>query len=113
MRYLASAGCLADRIFRGDCNSVYGSKVWHSTSKYRKTVWQCNALAERFDKAKTRLDEVTKITEQLKAKRLELERFVRIRKKRDSLLTDLDEACSATELTFLFKDGSGAMWTKG
>ena len=29
-------------IFCGDCGSVYGSKVWHSTSKYRRTLWQCN-----------------------------------------------------------------------
>lgn len=29
-------------IFCGDCGSVYGSKVWHSTSKYRRTIWQCN-----------------------------------------------------------------------
>ncbi len=29
-------------IFCGDCGSVYGSKVWHSTDKYRRTIWQCN-----------------------------------------------------------------------
>ena len=26
----------------GSCGSWYGSKVWHSNSKYRRTVWQCN-----------------------------------------------------------------------
>lgn len=30
------------RIICGDCGGFYGSKVWHSTSKYRKTVWRCN-----------------------------------------------------------------------
>ena len=25
------------------CGSIYGSKVWHSNDKYRRTVWQCNA----------------------------------------------------------------------
>ena len=29
-------------IFCDDCGSVYGTKVWHSTSKYRRTIWQCN-----------------------------------------------------------------------
>jgi len=29
-------------IVCGECGNFYGSKVWHSTSKYRKTVWQCN-----------------------------------------------------------------------
>jgi hypothetical protein len=29
-------------IVCGECGNFYGSKVWHSTSKYRRTVWQCN-----------------------------------------------------------------------
>jgi site-specific DNA recombinase len=29
-------------IFCGECGSQYGSKVWHSTDKYRKVIWQCN-----------------------------------------------------------------------
>ena len=34
--------CFASRIVCGDCGSFYGSKVWHSTDAYRRTVWQCN-----------------------------------------------------------------------
>ena len=30
------------RIKCGQCGSWYGSKVWHSTDKYRKVIWQCN-----------------------------------------------------------------------
>ena len=30
------------RIQCGQCGSWYGSKVWHSTSKYRRTIWRCN-----------------------------------------------------------------------
>ena len=33
----------ASRIICGDCGGFYGSKVWDSTSKYRRVVWQCNA----------------------------------------------------------------------
>lgn len=25
-----------------DCGAFYGSKVWHSTDRYRKQLWQCN-----------------------------------------------------------------------
>ena len=27
----------------GDYGEYFGSKVWHSNSKYKRTVWQCNA----------------------------------------------------------------------
>ena len=33
----------ASRIVCGDCGAYFGSKVWNSTSKYRRTIWQCNA----------------------------------------------------------------------
>jgi hypothetical protein len=30
---------------------MYGSKIWHSTSKYRKVVWQCNGrYVDRYHK---------------------------------------------------------------
>ena len=30
------------RVICGECGGVYGSKVWHSTDKYRRVIWQCN-----------------------------------------------------------------------
>ena len=30
------------KIKCGQCGNWYGSKVWHSTDKYRCTIWQCN-----------------------------------------------------------------------
>ena len=30
------------RIVCGDCGAFYGSKVWNSTDKFRRVVWQCN-----------------------------------------------------------------------
>ena len=30
------------KLICGDCGSWYGSKLWHSTDKYKTTVWQCN-----------------------------------------------------------------------
>ena len=31
------------RLICGDCGEFYGPKVWNSTNKYRRTIWQCNA----------------------------------------------------------------------
>ncbi len=43
------AGIFSSKIKCGDCGSWYGSKVWHSTDKYRRVVWQCN---HKFDGGK-------------------------------------------------------------
>ena len=32
----------ASRVVCGDCGAFYGSKVWHSTDEYRRTIWRCN-----------------------------------------------------------------------
>ncbi|WP_099204545.1 recombinase family protein [Scatolibacter rhodanostii] len=37
-----SSSCFADKVFCGECGALYGSKTWNSTSKYKRTVWQCN-----------------------------------------------------------------------
>ena len=42
----SSVGIFSGKIKCGDCGSWYGAKVWHSTDKYRRTVWQCN---HKFD----------------------------------------------------------------
>ena len=34
---------LSAKLVCEDCGSFYGSKVWHSTHKYRRTVWRCNS----------------------------------------------------------------------
>lgn len=32
----------AAKLVCADCGCFFGSKVWHSTSKYRRIIWQCN-----------------------------------------------------------------------
>ena len=50
----------SSKIKCGDCGSWYGSKVWHSTSKYRKTIWQYNHKFDGGEKCTTpHLDEET------------------------------------------------------
>ena len=54
------SGIFSSRIKCGDCESWYGSKVWHSNSKYRKIIWQCNHKFEGGKKCSTpNLDEET------------------------------------------------------
>ena len=42
-RRYSGQSVLATHIICGDCGDYYGSKTWHSTSKYRRTIWQCNS----------------------------------------------------------------------
>ena len=41
-KYHSGVHAFSTNIKCGECGSWYGSKVWHSNSKYRKTIWQCN-----------------------------------------------------------------------
>ncbi|MCD8237777.1 MAG: recombinase family protein [Clostridiales bacterium] len=44
----------------GDCGGWYGPKTWHSTDKYRRTVWRCNHKYNGEHKCQTpHLDEET------------------------------------------------------
>lgn len=35
------------------CDGFFGSKVWHSTSKYRRVIWQCNHKFKNGEKCTT------------------------------------------------------------
>ena len=43
---LSSVSIFSSKIKCGCCGSWYGPKVWHSTDKYRRVIWQCN---HKFD----------------------------------------------------------------
>ena len=43
----------AGKIICGYCGEIFGSKVWHSNSKYRRTIWRCNAKYENGDPCST------------------------------------------------------------
>ena len=32
----------SSKIICGECGGYFGSKVWHSTDKYRRVIWRCN-----------------------------------------------------------------------
>jgi hypothetical protein len=48
-----SLNIFSSRIICGECVGFYGSKVWHSNSKYRRTVWRCNNKYKGGDKCQT------------------------------------------------------------
>lgn len=49
----SSAGMFSSKIICGECGGLYGSKIWHSTSKYRRVIFQCNNKFKGVDKCKT------------------------------------------------------------
>lgn len=51
--YKTGVSCFSGRIKCGQCGSYYGSKVWHSNSKYRRVIWQCNHKYQDEDKCST------------------------------------------------------------
>lgn len=42
----SGTGIFASKIKCGECGSWFGAKVWHSNSKYKKIIYQCNS---KFD----------------------------------------------------------------
>lgn len=43
----------AGKLVCADCGEYYGSKVWHSNSKYRRVIWQCNGKFKGANKCHT------------------------------------------------------------
>lgn len=41
-RKYSGVSVFSSRIKCGDCGAWFGSKIWHSTDKYRRVIWQCN-----------------------------------------------------------------------
>lgn len=51
--YKTGGGCFSGKLICSECGSFFGSKVWHSTSKYRRVIWQCNHKFKNEEKCKT------------------------------------------------------------
>lgn len=39
----SSTSIFESKMICGDCGSYFGAKVWHSNSKYRRVIYQCNS----------------------------------------------------------------------
>lgn len=84
------------KIFCGDCGTCFGPKVWHSTSKYRRVVWQCNDKFKGDHKCTT--PHLTEETIQNKF----LEAYNQLLHDREPIITDLrtvqQSLCDMTDL---------------
>lgn len=73
-RKYSASSIFSTKLICGDCGGYYGSKVWHSTDKYRKTIWQCNKKFKKEHKCATpSLDEKIIKEKFLKALNMSLE----------------------------------------
>jgi site-specific DNA recombinase len=52
-RQYSGNSVFATKIVCADCGAFFGSKVWHSTSKYKRTIWQCNRKFKNGEKCST------------------------------------------------------------
>lgn len=49
----SSSNLFSAKLICGCCDGYFGSKVWHSTSKYRRMIWQCNHKFTNGEKCTT------------------------------------------------------------
>ena len=75
----------SNKIRCGECGGWYGSKVWHSTDKYRRVIWQCNHKFDGDKKCST-----PHLTEE-EIKTAFVEAFNRLFDEKDTLLENLKE----------------------
>lgn len=52
-RIYSSSNIFSAKIVCSCCGGFFGSKVWHSTSKYRRVIWQCNHKFSNGEKCDT------------------------------------------------------------
>ena len=72
----------SSRLICGDCGHFFGPKVWHSTDKYRRTIWQCNHKFNGEHKCET-----PHITEDVIKERF-LTAFAQLSDNREQLIED-------------------------
>ena len=49
----SSSNIFSSKIICFCCGGFYGAKVWHSTDKYRRVIWQCNHKFQNGEKCST------------------------------------------------------------
>ena len=79
-----SVSIFSGKIICGECGSFYGSKVWHSTGKYRRVIWRCNRKYDSGQKCCTPHVSETQIIEKF------MVAFNQIFTKREELFSTFD-----------------------
>lgn len=88
-RRQSGIGGFSSKIVCGECGGFYGSKVWHSTSKYRRTIWQCNNKFKNGTRCKT-----PHLSEEA-LQRAFVEAFNRVIEDKDRIIEDFDAIIGA------------------
>ena len=85
----------SNRIKCGECGNFYGSKVWHSTDKYRRVIYRCN---HKYNGNKCSTPHL--VDEEIKAAFVTA--FNKLYEKKDTLLENLklvqEQVCDITTL---------------
>lgn len=79
----------SSKVKCGQCGGWYGSKVWHSTDKYRKIIYRCN---HKYGDRKCTTPHITE--EEIKTTFLTA--VNQLLKNRDELITNVDMICRMT-----------------
>lgn len=102
--YKTSGSCFSGKIVCGECGSFYGSKVWHSNSKYRRVIWQCNSKFKNHKKCNTPHLYEDKI------KQVFVEAFNSLIENKDEILNGYEEIIQAlTDTSKLDNEGTRLM----
>jgi DNA invertase Pin-like site-specific DNA recombinase len=100
-RQQSGVGCFSGKIICGECGGFYGSKVWHSTSKYRRTVWQCNNKFKNETHCKT-----PHLSEEV-LQRIFVEAFNRVIEDKERIIGDFDAIIEVlTDISSLDKEST-------
>lgn len=89
LRYsYSSKNCFSSKIVCADCGHLYGPKVWHSTDKYRKVIWQCN---RKFDKRSKKQCATPTLCEE-DVKKMFVKAYNRMLSEKEGILANLEKA---------------------
>ena len=84
-RRYSSKSTLSAKLICEDCGGFYGSKVWHSTDKYRRTVWQCNSKFSREERCQTPVVDTETVQQ------LFIKAYNQLMRNRKSIIEDCEE----------------------
>ena len=79
------------KIICGECGGFYGSKVWHSGTKYQRTIWRCN---EKY-KSKGKCGCQTPHLYEAAIQQVFVQAFNQVYQSKDQLISDYNEIINA------------------
>jgi len=86
----------SSKLVCGDCGALFGCKVWHSNSPYRKEIWRCNRKFDGDKKCNTPHVEAETVKEKF------LQAYNKFMADREELLDNMElmktTVCDVTEL---------------